>query len=454
MYFFRQFKSCLWKKFSVMSKILNVIPNETPSDTKQDHVTNTNDVEFVLSKEQLSQTLVIFGPSSPSSIRIKRHIYLLTPSNQNPSPDMDAMIHLNQLSKLVKQGVRYPKLTIVLPPMKLRMKPICNSWVEDYNHIFWLVATTDGMSESALATFGGADNLRERQMSAYNLMYNASIQLERKRFFHPDSLEELKLQTEENIPKYQSIRPGITYAEILETLFMSRIMNHDQLRIMSNLPGNNNNKAVISVLSKVWYKPNKTPTKDDNEYALQEYLSAAKTSEPPFKVNDSIIAGLRHGFRLRRVPVYGKCGNKFVLQDHPLDPMKFPFRNGDFVIATLTCNLYEMQTIKGQTWHVEKLCVVSQVNTKQSQEFCFEPAIESKPPQKHLVNHQTMSNSESSMLLNESSVNENSVKENYVVIENCVPIGKNNQSCSHHWLCHCFIGVLFMILWLELRLLF
>jgi hypothetical protein len=352
----------------------------------QEKKQDPNAIEFICSPEEISKTLVVFGPKHQLSKNQKRRIFVLTSAEQNPHPDPEELKSLNHLDKLLKPGIQYPKMKVVLPPMKLLTKSFKlagpgqnpaagkkdndgGGGMESWTHSFWLLATTEGMNERALAAEGGAEELKKRQLEAYNLMRIASIELERKRFFHPDSLAELESLKEAQMMTYQSMRPDITWQEVCTVMFRSSIANHEHLKIIANLPKMSGQTSTgISLTSKAWYQPKEKPTVEDNEEAVKEYIQVAQESEPKFKVNEQIIAGIMKGLRHRRVPVYGKVGGKLVLQDPPADPMKFQCRAGDFVRATATLNMYDSGS-KGQTWSVEKFQVVSQANNEQNKEL-------------------------------------------------------------------------------------
>ncbi len=345
-------------------------------------------IEHVCSPEQLAKTWVVFGPKHPMSKNQKRRVFILTPDQQNPHPDPEEVKNLNNLSRLILPGIQFPKLKFDLPPMKLLTKafklagPGTNpnagknkddedggGGMESWKHSFWLVPTPDGMNERPLAADGGAEVLKKRQMDAYNLMRSTSIELERKRFFHPDSLAELESQREAQMATYREIRPDITWQEVSNLMFRSALSNHDFLKIMANLPKQQGQTSVgIALSSKAWYQPKEKPSLEENEEAVKEYMEIAQNSEPKFKVNEQIVAGIMKGLRHRRVPVYGKSGGRLVLLDPPEDPMKFQCRAGDFVIATVSCNMYETGN-KGQTWSVEKFVVVSQSSNEQNREL-------------------------------------------------------------------------------------
>lgn len=350
---------------------------------------DTIDVEYVLSREQLEKTIVVFSPKNPFSAQQKRKCTILPEKSQNPNAEEEEFKRLNNLPKLLAPGLNeYVKFQFDGPPLKLlsKLEKIAgpgqnpnqgknkkdgesNSMV-NWSHGFWLVCTTDGLKPSILEAEGGAQALAKKQLNAHKLLVDASIILERKRFDHPETREEMKDMFTQQMEMYQSISVGqvnVTPDQVWNNLFKLGISQHEHCKIIANLkPSEGQRDKGFACKSKAWYKPKDTPTDEENEEAVTEYTAFATYGDDKFKIEPLIIAGLRQGLRPRRVPIYAKIGDKLELLEQPIDPCGSLVLAGDFVIPRWELHMYSNVGGPGQTLLLQRLTVISQATNEQN----------------------------------------------------------------------------------------
>jgi len=335
------------------------------------------DVSHVLSKGELDKTLLVISQPNVNAKFQKHRMWLLTPDQQNPNPSEQALAKLNDLKDLVKGNIAFPKLSFTTPPLQLRSSANKisgpgngeNGDVGSYSHTFWLVASIDGVPQPVLDAFGGGTQLFEKQTECIELMHQASMILERKRFDHPEmAIDETAKQ--QLIKKYQRLNKDITWDQIRDMEFENLITGTERVvRISGNLKplSNGPQERGITLKSKAWYRPKKEPTKEENDKCITQYQEDAKTYN--FTIHPDMIAGLQRGLRHRRVPVFGLNGSgAFTKLPQPLDPLKYPARGGDLLIAHVEYTMYDAMT-KGGTWNVTQLDLVHQVTDRQNQQF-------------------------------------------------------------------------------------
>jgi hypothetical protein len=348
------------------------------------------DVFRVLSKEQLAKTWLVVMPKNEFSSHQKCRLYVVTPENQNPNPSEQAKAKMNNLSLLARPDVKYPKLTVILPPMQLRSKamkmagpgckPTTNNAAEASNmtnwvHKFWLTASVEGLPEHKVKLWGGPEELHRKQLMAIQLLKNAAEDLERKRFFHPE-LKMEESQEEVILARYKRFNSGVTLQQALEAEFESYVSDHNSCKIISNLlPGPMGTQQIpgISLTSKAWYQPQISVPDEENKKAVEAYKECARINN--FTPNPDIIAGLSRGLRHRRIDCYGLRNKQFEWMKPPVDPMKFHARGGDFVQAKISYNIYETGS-RGGTWLMERIKIIHQATNQQNQAIEADPGME------------------------------------------------------------------------------
>jgi len=347
---------------------MSLTTKEQKSDVFSDP--KTLSVFDVLTEERMEKTLVVLLPKHDQSKNQVWRVSIIPPHQQIPDPPADALRLLNNIKDLTKPGIEYPKSIFRLPPMKLlssraKIAGLGEGQTPDvtqFVHKFFFVATTEGLTEEFMATFGGKEQLEQKQMEAYRLLMSYPRVLERKRFFHPLFLKPEEKQ--ELFDNMRELKKDATEQDALEAEYNRRIKKHAEVKIPGNFAQTTNttNKHLgIYATSKAWYRPAKKPTPDENVRAVQEYEAlAARPAPHGYAIDEKFKSTLMQGLRHRRVSVFGRKGRDFVPVPNPKDPNKLMTKAGDFVLADLEYDMYDLTSGRGGGYKVSQITVVVQ----------------------------------------------------------------------------------------------
>jgi hypothetical protein len=347
-----------------------------------------------LTTEEIEKVMLVVMPKNQFSGHQKNRLFLVPPQQQKPTATEEAKKALKDVSEL--STVDFPKFEFPFPPLQVRMKaekmagPGNSSsetkgkeksepaGYQSLTHDFYLVASVEGIPEEVSNAFGGADALYALQTAVIDMIKKASVQFERKRFFHPELLtsdEKTRIWT-----SYKKINKEITLEAALEAAFDSYLENRDACRIPGNFkpqPGVQAEVPGIFLKSKAWYTPKQVPKQADNEQVIEEYKKSAQ--EHGFKPNDAMILGFSKGFRHRRVPCFEKSKHGLEEVKQPIDPTQFAVRGGDWVMGRASYDMYATGT-KGGTLHLVELIVVYQPQPNGKRNRPMDSAVERCPP--------------------------------------------------------------------------